>query len=114
MEQNYQGPEIGGRIRRSKQQAMNCLKEQQQSGQSVKEYCQANGMSEKTFYRWVKKFGDPKPGKRKKQGRTKGGGFACIEVIGNAVNPGPQLFAVVGNIKLYREVSAEYLKKLLA
>jgi predicted DNA-binding transcriptional regulator AlpA len=92
---------------------MNCLKEQQQSGQSVKEYCQANGMSEKTFYRWVKKFGDPKPRKRKKQGRTQGG-FASIEVIGNAVNPGPQLFAEVGDIKLYREVSAEYLKKLLA
>jgi predicted DNA-binding transcriptional regulator AlpA len=113
MEQHHHRPEIDGRIRRSKQQAMNCLKEQQQSGQSVKDYCQANGMSEKTFYRWAKKFGDPKPGKRKKQGRTQGG-FASIEVIGNAVNSGPQLFAEVGNIKFYREVSAEYLKKLLA
>lgn len=113
MEQNHQGLEISGRIRRSKQQAMNCMKEQQQSGQSVKEYCQANGMSEKTFYRWVNKFGDPKPRKRKKKGRTQSG-FASIEVIGNTVNPGPQLFAEVGNIKLYREVSAEYLKKLLA
>lgn len=113
MEQNHQGPEIGGRIRRSKQQAMICLKEQRQSGQSVKEYCQANGMSEKTFYRWLKKFGDPKPGKRKRQNRTQGG-FASIEVIGNVVNPGSQLFAEVGNIKLYKEVSAEYLKKLLA
>jgi transposase-like protein len=61
MEQNHQGLETGGRIRRSKQQAMICLKEQRQSGQSVKEYCQANGMSEKTFNRWLKKFGDPLP-----------------------------------------------------
>lgn len=113
MEQNYQNPEVGIKIRRSKQQAMDCIKEQRQSGQSIKEYCQANGMSEKTFYRWLKKFGDPKPGKRKRQGRTQGG-FASIEVIGNVADSGPQLFAEVGNIKLYKEVSAEYLKKLLA
>ena len=70
-------------------------------------------MSEKTFYRWLKKFGNPKPGKRKRQDRTQGG-FASIEVIGNVVYPRTQLFAEVGNIKLYKEVSAEYLKKLLA
>jgi SOS response regulatory protein OraA/RecX len=113
MEQSYQKPDVSVKIRQSKQQAMDCLRDQRHSGQSVKKYCQANGMSEKTFYRWLKKFGGPKPGKRKKQARAQGG-FAGIEVISKVMDPGPQLFAAVGNIKLYKEVSAEYLKKLLA
>jgi len=113
MEQNQQMPAAGAKIRWSKQQAMDCLIDQRQSGQSVKEYCQANGMSEKTLYRWLKKYGDPKPGKRKRQLQEKGG-FANIEVVGNVMDPGPQLFAEVGNVKLFKEVSAEYLKKLLS
>ena len=88
MEQNHQGPEIGSMIRRSKLQTMDCLKDQRHSGQSVKEYCKVNSMSEKTFYRWLKKFGDPKPGKRKKQARPQGG-FAGVEVIGKVVDPVP-------------------------
>jgi hypothetical protein len=70
-------------------------------------------MSEKTLYRWLKKFGNPKPGKRKRQ-LHESGGFASIEVISNVMDPKPQLFAEVGSIKLYKEVSAEYLKKLLS
>lgn len=95
------------------QQAMDCIKDQRQGGQSIKEYCQANGMSEKTFYRWLNKYGDPRPAKKKRKVQGKGG-FASIEVVGNVVDRSPQLFAEVGNVKLYKEVSADYLKKLLS
>ena len=39
-------------------------------------------------------------------------GFATIEIIPSR-EVKPQLFAEVGNIKLYKEVSADYLKALL-
>jgi AraC-like DNA-binding protein len=113
MEQQQQMPAAGSKIRWSKQQAMDCLKDQRQGGQSIKEYCQTNGMSEKTFYRWLKKYGGPKPEKRKRQ-YQKRGGFASIEIVSNVIDRSPQLFAEVGNVKLYKEVSADYLKKLLS
>lgn len=43
-----------------------------------------------------------------------GGGFASIEVAPARVHDRPQLFAEIGNIKLYKEVPAEYLKTLLS
>lgn len=113
MEQNQQAPTAGAKTRRSKQQAIDCLHAQRQGGQSIKEYCQTNGMSEKTFYRWLKKYGGPKPEKRKRQ-YQKRGGFASIEIVSNVIDRNPQLFAEVGNVKLYKEVSADYLKKLLS
>ena len=113
MEQRQQVGTTVAKIRRSKQQAMDCLKDQRQGGQSVKEYCQANGMSEKTFYRWLNKYGDLRPTKRKRKVQGKGG-FASIEVVNKVVDRSPELFAEVGNVKLYKEVSAEYLKKLLS
>lgn len=113
MEQNQQPPIAGAKIRWSKQQAMDCLKDQRQGGQSIKEYCQANGMSEKTFYRWLNKYGDPRSTKRERKVQEKGG-FASIEVVSNVVDRSPELFAEIGNVKLYKEVSAEYLKKLLS
>jgi len=100
-------------MRRSKQQAIACINAQRQGGLSVKEYCQANGMSEKTFYRWLNKYGDPKPEKKKRKVQGKGG-FASIEIVRNVVDRSPQLFAEIGNVKLYKEVSADYLKKLLS
>jgi hypothetical protein len=44
---------------------------------------------------------------------ARGGGFASIEVVPTLVQDRPQLFAMIGNIKLYKEVPAEYLKTLL-
>ena len=42
-------------------------------------------------------------------------GFATIDVIGNvAAAAKSELFAEVGNIRLYKEVPAEYLKTLLS
>lgn len=113
MEQNQQMPAAGTKIRWSKQQAMDCLKDQRQSGQSVKIYCQANGISEKTFYRWLKKYGDPRLVKRKRKVQKKSG-FASLDVVRDIADRSPQLFTEIGNVKLYKEVSAEYLKELLS
>lgn len=60
---------------------------------------------EQTFYSWLKKY-RPKPEDEVK-------GFAPIEVVPTVVPGRPQLFAEVGDIKIYKEVPAEYLKSLL-
>ena len=113
MEQNQQQPAIS-KVRRSSQQILECLREQRQGGLTVKEYCLANAISEKTFYRWQKVYGKQRKKKRKKQSKSRSG-FATIDVIGSVVAAiKPQLFAEIGNIKLYREVPAEYLKTLLS
>jgi hypothetical protein len=57
-----------------------------------------------TFYVWQKKH-------RSKSDEVKG--FAKIEVTPTIVQSEAQLFAEIGNLKLYKEVTAEYLKTLL-
>ena len=90
---------------RSEEQILKLLEEYDASGFSVKDFCEVSDINEATFYTWVKKY------RSKLEEET---GFASIEVIPTIVNKGPQLFAEVGNIKLYKEVSAEYLKTLLS
>ena len=68
---------------------------------------------EQTFYGWLKRY------RSKVTEEVKGpaavpGGFAAIEVVPTLVHDRPQLFAEVGNIRLYREVSAEFLKALVS
>jgi len=113
MEQNQQ-QSAAIKARRSSQQILECLNEQRQSKLTVKEYCLANAISEKTFYRWQKVHGKQRKKKRKKQSKSRSG-FATIDVIRNVVaSARPQLFAEIGNIRLYKEVPAEYLKTLLS
>ncbi|OQP59131.1 hypothetical protein A3860_38850 [Niastella vici] len=113
MEQNQQ-QQAALKVRRSSQEILECLKEQRQGGLTVREYCQANAISEKTFYRWQKVYGKQRRKRRKKQSKARSG-FATIDVIGNVVAAArPQLFAEIGNIRLYKEVPAEYLKTLLS
>ena len=113
MEQNQQQP-AASKVRRSHQQILECLREQRQGKLTVKEYCLANAITEKTFYRWQKAHGKQRKKKRKKQSKSMSG-FATIDVIGNvAAAAKSELFAEVGNIRLYKEVPAEYLKTLLS
>jgi hypothetical protein len=60
-------------------------------------------INEQTFNSWVKKY---RKGEEEK-------GFTTIEIIPSR-EAKPQLFAEVGNIKLYQQVSADYLKALLS
>jgi transposase-like protein len=92
------------RVHRSEEEILKLLEEQEQSGFSVKEYCEVSDINEATFYSWIKKY-------RKSEEEEKG--FTTIEIIPSKETK-PQLFAEVNGIKLYREVSAEYLKALLS
>lgn len=104
MEQNQQSAGNGKTIlRRSEEEIMKLLDEQEKSGYTVKEYCELYDIVEQTFYSWIRKY-------RNKQEEQ--GGFASIEVVPTLT--APQLFAEIGKIKLYKEVSAEYLKTLLS
>ena len=113
MEQNQQAIAASTKIRRSAEAIQGYLSEQQQSGLSVKEYCDVNSISEKTFYRWVKKYRF-KTKRKPRKIQVVQSGFAKIEVVGNIDGNHPQLFAEIGKIKLYKEVSVEYLKALVS
>jgi hypothetical protein len=50
---------------------------------------------------------------RSKQEEEEPKGFSKVEVIPVFTNAGPLLFARVGDIEVYKEMPAEYLKSLL-
>lgn len=106
MEQNNQG--VGtGKVRtfRSEEQVLAILEEFDRSGFTAKEYCAISDLNEATFYSWLRKY------RQRSEEEIKG--FATVEVL-TAVTPAkPALFAEVGPIRLYKEVSAEFLKSLL-
>ena len=99
MEQNVSSTQKS-RVHRSEEEILRLLDEQEKSGFSVKEFCELSDLNEGTFNSWLRKY---------KRDDVKG--FATIEII-PSLEQKPQLFAQVGPIKLYREVSAEYLKQL--
>lgn len=108
MEQQQQTTANGrSMVRRSEEEILKHLDEQEKSGYTVKEYCMISDINDATFYTWLKKY-------RNKPDEDEVKGFAPIEVIPTFVHSKPQLFAEIGNIKLYKEVSAEYLKTLLS
>jgi hypothetical protein len=74
---------------------------------SVKEFCEMHGIGPATFRTWNHIYENQHHDK----GRS---GFVSLEVeaLENRSAPAP-LFAEVQGIRLYREVSAEYLKALL-
>jgi hypothetical protein len=93
-------------IRRTEEEILKHLSDQEQSGFSVKEYCEMYEILEQTFYSWIKKY------RNRSEEEIKG--FDRIEVVPAFSSSKPQLFAEVGSVKLYKEVSAEYLKALLS
>jgi hypothetical protein len=108
MEQRAQNDGAGRqRIVRTEEQILSILEEYDRSGFNVKEFCEVSEINEATFYSWIKRYRSKPDGEEIK-------GFVGIEVVPTLVHTRPQLFAEVGNIKLYREVPAEYLKTLLS
>ena len=91
-------------VRRNEEEILKHLSDQEQSEFSVKEYCEIFDIVEQIFYSWIKKYRINPDDDVK--------GLDQIVVI-QTFNSRPQLFAEVGNIKLYKEVTAEYLKALL-
>lgn len=114
MEQHQQEAYRKKRTYRSAEQIEKCLNDQAQSGLTIKAYCEANGMSEKNFYRWTKKYRGRKV-KRRKRNQAAKVGFEKIEVVqDNGIHVRPSLFAEIGNLRIYKEVPVEYLKALLS
>lgn len=103
MEQGANNNASRTRTVRTEEQILKLLDEFDASGYTVKEFCEVSDVNEATFYSWQKKY-------RSKDGDDEKG-FSTIEVV---AADKPQLFAEIGNCKLYREVSAEYLKTLLS
>jgi hypothetical protein len=106
MEQNQNGNVVKQRIMRSEPEILAILEEYEKSGFMQKEYCQVSDINEVTFSSWLRKY-------RPKTTDDELKGFTAIEVVNMPVHKS-QLFAEVGNIKIYRAVPAEYLKALLS
>lgn len=77
MEQAQQEAYKKNRKYRSTEQIEKCLNEQAKSGLTIKAYCEANGISEKNFYRWTEKYRGRKV-KRRKRRQAAAAGFAKI------------------------------------
>jgi transposase-like protein len=92
------------RIVRSEEQILSQLEEFEKGGFTIKEFCELIDIHETTFYSWLRKY--------RKDGSNDGNGFATIEVV--ASESRPELFAEVGNIRLYKQVPVEYLKALVS
>jgi hypothetical protein len=104
MEPNHNGNVARQRIVRTEEQILSILDEYERSGFTQKEFCEVSDINEVTFYSWLKKY-------RPKQDDVKG--FATIEVVKHPETTA-QLFAEVGDIKIYKEVPADYLKALVS
>jgi hypothetical protein len=106
MEQHQNGNVAKQRIVRSEPEILSILEEYEKSGFTQKEFCEVSDINEGTFSSWIRKY-------RSKSDDGDIKGFATIEVI-PGLQAKAQLFAEVGNIRLYKEVPAEYLKALLS
>jgi hypothetical protein len=83
------------RMHRTEEEIFKLLMEQEGSGFSVKEFCELSEINEQTFNSWIRKY------RKCEEDR----GFTTIEIVPISSTT-PQLFAEVGGIKLYKEVSA--------
>jgi transposase-like protein len=107
MEQGVQNGNVTRqRVVRTEEQILGLLEEYEKSGFTLKEYAEICEIHETTLYSWLRKY--------RKGGDEEQKGFATIEVTPVLTGSKPTLFAEIGNIKLYREVSAEYLKALVS
>lgn len=106
MEQNQQVVGDKSIARRSEKEIQKFVNEQEQSGLKIKEYREMCDIVEQTFYGWLKRYRN-KGAEDVKDPVAGPAGFASIEVVPTLVHDRRQLFAVVANIKLYKEVPAE-------
>jgi transposase-like protein len=76
-------------------------------GKSVKEFCQAYGICDGTFYNWRKKYCSG-------HNNSSSGFTEIIPALSPAEPIREKLFAQVREIYIYQPVSTEYLKSLLS
>ncbi|WP_276505085.1 IS66 family insertion sequence element accessory protein TnpA [Terrimonas pollutisoli] len=88
---------------RRRSEILDLLREQQESGLSVRVFCAERSIAEGSFHNWKKRYGS-------EGSAANNNAFARVQV--EAVAAG--LFAEVNGIKLYQPVSAGYLKELVS
>ena len=94
------------RTQRSKQEVFQLMEEFESSGAvTIAEFCEMNEISNATFHNWQKRY---------RSRNENPSGFVSMKVTAfSAMEAGkPALFAEVTGIRLYRSVSASYLKEL--
>src|SRR5918993_4182324 len=88
---------------RGKEVILDLLQQQEQSGLSVKAFCQAKSLPEGNFRKWRKRYLTHESG-------SKQPGFTRVEVS----NSPSSLFAEVNGICIFQPVTAAYLKELVS
>ena len=89
------------RIFRGKEVILDLLRQQEQSGLTVRAFCQARSLPEGNFRKWKNRYLTDESG-------SKTFGFTRVEVS----NSTSSLFAEVNGIRIFQPVSAAYLKEL--
>ncbi len=82
---------------------MDLLRGQPRSGLSIQAFCEQHSIPAGSFHNWKRKYG-PLPDSEPSEPS-----FTPLRIKADTFQ---QLFAEVGNMKLYQPVSAEYLKEL--
>jgi hypothetical protein len=93
------------RLRRSKIQIEELLKEFEKGNANVAEFCGLHSISKAAFHKWQSRY-------RRKETNPKPGGFAKLKMATPDAGVPGVLFAEVHGIKLYQPVAASYLKEL--
>ena len=92
---------------RNSKEIKELLQSFEQSGDDVKEFCQAHNIGVSTFQKWKSRYG------KKEVAPAIEDGFVSLQLSPAAADNTSGLFAEVRGIKLYQPVSASYLKDLL-
>src|SRR5687768_6947560 len=94
------------RIVSTEEQILAILHEYDQSGFTAKEFAEVSDINDATFYSWLKKY-------RSKPEDEEPGGFIKVEMVSAKENR-PVLFAKIGQLEIYKELSVDVLKALIS
>jgi len=94
-------------VQRGKEEIISILEECKKSKLNVKEFVKTKGIHEATYYNWRNRYGGKQ---RKEKARPS---FAKIKISPFPSTHAINLFAEVGEIKIYHYVPASYLKELI-
>src|SRR4249920_431328 len=103
MEQSLIKPKVN---RRSSRDIKLLLEEFAKGGISIDEFCNKCNIGKSTFHKWQNRY------KHREAQPGSSAGFADIHIVAPGEHTAA-LFAEVKGIKLYRPVTAAYLKELL-
>ena len=93
-------------VQHSKEEIISILEECRKSNLKIKEFVKTKGIHEATYYNWRNKYGD-------KKSKEKRAAFSTLKINPSPVTNTVNLFAEVGEIKIYHYVPSSYLKELI-